>query len=325
MWRKKRSLALEASLAGLDLCEFHRRGVCSSGGGSSGGGGSTQTVTQQLAPEQQQLLDLVIPAATQFAQNPPSLFPGSAIAPQSGLEQQAAGQVVQQARTAVPGIADSAAQGSNFLTSGAALFPSSNPALAETIAGATRPIFQGLTERILPNIRGEAQTAGQFGGSRQGIAEGIASRGALDAAGSTAARISNEAFQNALKAQVGALATAPQTAALQFAGPDAIGGVGAQERLFEQAFLSEEANRFITEQMLPFLAAQQVAQLAFGIPGGSSTSTITPIGGGGGGGGGSARSAIGGTLSGAAVGGAIGGPWGAAAGGIIGALGGLFS
>jgi hypothetical protein len=325
MWRKKRSLALEADLAGLDLGEFYRRGVCSRSGGSSGGG-STQTVTQQLAPEQQQLLDLVIPAATQFAQNPPSLFPGSAIAPQSGLEQQAGDQVVRQARTAVPGIADSAAQGSNFLTSGAALFPSTNPALADTIAGATRPIFQGLTEQVLPNIRGEAQTAGQFGGSRQGIAEGLASRGALDAAGTTAARISNEAFQNALKAQVGALATAPQTAALQFAGPDAIGGVGAQGRLFDQAFLSEEANRFITEQMLPFLAAQQVAQLAFGFPGGSSTSTITPTGGGvGGGGGGSTRSAIGGALSGAATGGSIGGPFGAAAGGIIGALGGLFS
>ena len=42
------------------------------------------------------------------------------------------------------------------------------------IASAAAPIWQGLAESALPNIRGGAVTTG-YGGSRQGIAEGLAS------------------------------------------------------------------------------------------------------------------------------------------------------
>ena len=39
--------------------------------------------------------------------------------------------------------------------------------------------------------------------------------------------------------------------------------------------LTEEANNFMLEQLMPFLIAQDVANLAFGIPGGSTISTST--------------------------------------------------
>jgi len=61
-------------------------------GFGSGGGEtvtSTQTSVQELSPEQQQLLGLVLPEAEKFVQNPPTLFPGSQIAPFNPLQLQA--------------------------------------------------------------------------------------------------------------------------------------------------------------------------------------------------------------------------------------------
>jgi len=87
------------------------------------------------------------------------------------------------------------------------------------------------------------------------------------------------------------------------------GAVGAEQQGLDQARLSEQSQRFTTEQMLPFLAAQDVAALGFGIPAGSTSST----------GQGPQTSRFGGigSLLGMGAGALIGGPFGATLGGAI--------
>ena len=272
--------------------------------GGSGGGGSPQpsstTTTQEMSPEQRQLLSLVIPEAEKFSANPPELFPGSTIAPLDPLQGQAQQQILD---LAAPGGAlfDNAAQVSsaqNFLLS-PELF-SANPALDAATAAAVRPITQSFEQNVLPNIRGGAVAAGQFGGSRQGIAEGLAAQSMFQSVGDTSAKIQAQAFQDSLDAMVRTLLASPETSRVAALPAAATEAVGMQRQGRAQAALSEEAQRHMAEQLIPFNVAQDIAALAFGFPGGTVTSnTALP---GGGGGGFNTRGALGGAASGATIG-----------------------
>lgn len=107
-------------------------------------------------------------------------------------------------------------------------------------------------------------------------------------------------------------------ASLAYTPGQVTSGVGGQQAALEQAQLTEARDRFMSEQMMPFLAAQDVAQLAMGLPGGATTSAAT--------GGGSRFGGLGGLLGmgiGAMIPGA--GPMGMMLGGTAGrTLGDLF-
>lgn len=245
------------------------RGSLGFGGGGSSGT-STSTTTQELSPEQRELLALVIPEAQRISAAPPQLFPGTAIAGFNPLQQLGQQQAVSAATGPVQQVADVSQGAFNFLQ-GPVLFPETNPALGQAIAGAVRPLQQTLTEVALPAIRQEAITSGGFGGSRQGIAEGRAIEGTQRAIGDVSAGLANQGFQSGLNALVQGLALAPDVAGLQLGPAQAIEAVGSQIRALEQAQLSEEAQRFLSEQLVPFSVAQDIAALAFGVGGGSST------------------------------------------------------
>ncbi len=331
-------------------------------GGGGGGGGDTTTVTrQELAPEQQELLNLVLPAARDIIEQPPQLFPESQIAGftplqvagQEGAVAAAGEQIAPLAGSSITGAQQlqgfglpvgltgaTAAIGGlqpadaflNFLLSGQALSPDTNPFLAATAEAAIRPLEQSFQQSILPGIRSEAIEAGQFGSSRQGIAEGIAGQELLAQQGDISSRIFSQGFSDVLGAATQALGTtqgagvagfesllgegtrslfaAPALGDLALLPPSVLGSVGFQEQQLEQAQLSEEAQRFMTEQIIPFLVAQDVAQLAFGIPGGSVTSTSS------GPSTSSLQTLLG--LGGTALGFAFGGPVGGAVGGQVG-------
>lgn len=74
-----------------------------------------------------------------------------------------------------------------------------NPVVQSTI----RRLGEGFNEQVLPNIRGNAVAAGQYGGSRQGIAEGLASKGLLYSMGDTASGMYNNAFNTAQQQMYG--------------------------------------------------------------------------------------------------------------------------
>jgi len=300
---------------------------------SSGSGSTNTTTTQKLGPEQKELLQLALPAFKDIVAEPPQQFPDSTVSPFTPLQEQGQQAAVDAAGAQVQPLTETAIGSSNllqgvgppsgiaganeliggatgsqpfqdFLLSGASLFPESNPALAASAEAAIRPLERSLTQSILPNIRGGAVDAGQFGGSRQGIAEGLAAQGFLTAAGDTSANIFSQGFGQALDASTRALGTtqgaaasgvsdlleqgsrslfaAPQLANLALSPAKILESVGFQQQQQDQALLTEEAQRFVTEQMIPFLVAQEVANIAFGIPGGTLNSEVQGGGGGGG-------------------------------------------
>jgi hypothetical protein len=99
-----------------------------------------------------------------------------------------------------------------------------NPFLDQLVQGAAQGQINNFQRNILPGISSEAQQAGQIGGSRQGIAEGIAgsdlsqqianlSQGIRGEAFGTQVNAQSQALQNILGAQQG-----DQTAGIQAGG-----------------------------------------------------------------------------------------------------------
>lgn len=172
-------------------------------------------------------------------------------------------------------IVGSAGQASQFLTSGDALSPDSNEALRATQEAAVRPIYEHLTSDVLPGIRGEAVTNGQFGSSREGIAEGIAARSANNAAGDASARVASAGYGQGLDAMKTALGLAPGTATAQSIPGATTSGVGDIRQELSQKLLSAGISQDQFQQWLPFLVGDMFNKAASGTMGGSTTSTGT--------------------------------------------------
>ena len=90
-----------------------------------------------------------------------------------------------------------------------------NDVLDRQIRAATRPIERALMEQALPGISDQFAGASNAGSSRRGVAEGIATRGAIESAQDVAARMRGAAYADALgignqvdAANTGALNTA---------------------------------------------------------------------------------------------------------------------
>lgn len=273
----------------------------------------TQTTTQVLSPEQRQLMQLAMPGVTQFAASVPKRYPGSTVA---GFDpSQVAGQEGALGSAGVQtDLARSGADTSNFWMSDAPWLPQNNPALQGTIDAATRPITQQLTESTLPAIRDSAERTGNFGSSRQGIAEGLASGRASSAIGDATSKITEDLYSTNTSNQLKALGLLPQTTGVQTAGDVTTSGVGDVRQSMAQALLGEQAGNFNYDQLAPFLQSKEIMSLLSGLPGGS-TQTVAS---------GPQKNlltgALGGAASGAALGSAIMPGIGTAAGAGIGAL-----
>lgn len=244
----------------------------------------------------------------------------------------AAGQVKPQINQTLQQGAQQTAPGLGFLTSGDVLSPGSNPALQGAIEAASRPVVENFQRNVLPSITQEGIASGGYGGTRQGIAEGIAGQALNRQVGDIASTLSNQNYQSGLQAMLGGLNTSVAQTGQQVSGQlgaqgaqnqllgqlisgnlggqqaaqgwlgqqqaglggaqsllgqqgdilkqtlmpgQAVEAVGTQQQMMEQAKLSERVQRYINEQMIPFSAAQDVAAMAFGMPGGSTVSRST--------------------------------------------------
>lgn len=238
---------------------------------------TTQTTTQQLSPEQRRLIEPTIPIFEEYLRNPPRLPGYSQISPwnpaQLAGQQALLGQVLPQQQ-----VAGNAADALNFSLTGARDV-NNNPYLKSAIDAATRPIAQNLMENVLPGIRGTAVATGNLGGSRQGIAEGLAAGRTAQAIGDTSSQMASQGYLAGLDAMGRGLALTPQTLQAMLIPGQTVGMVGNLQYGMEQALLSERAYRDMYEQMAPFLAAQQVAGIGSGLPGGTTVSTMTQPGG----------------------------------------------
>lgn len=237
---------------------------------------NTSSSAVVMAPQQTQLLDLAMPYLTQFAKDGIKLQDGSSVAPFNSTQIAAQNSVLNNAATQQTG-ANNGMAASNFALNPNILNPNSNPALRGTINAATRPIFEGLTNSALPAIRSEATMTGNLGSSRQGIAEGLASKGAMDAAGDTSSKIAFSGYQSGLDTMMKSLGMLPQTLNAQNIPGASMGAVGDANQMLQQQLLDEAKARFLQKQTLPLDVGKEFVGLVGGVPSaGATTSSTTP-------------------------------------------------
>lgn len=245
-------------------------------GGSSTG--TSNTTTQTLTPDQQNLVNLATPNYEQFAASNPTLPTGDqAVAPFNQNQLQGQQQVLDATGNQSSTVNSAATQNQN-ITGGSLLDPGSNPYVQNAVKAAAEPIYDNLNQTTLPQIGANASTgaggiSANFGGSRQGIAEGIASRGADEAAGQAGANIMNSAYNTGVGATNTAIAQAPATAESLTVPGATTSTVGDVQQTQSQNVLNANNQASQLAQWLPLLKAQLLGQGAAGLPGGSTTST----------------------------------------------------
>lgn len=233
--------------------------------------------------------------------------------------------------------------------------PANNPYFNAAVQSAIRPVTQNFQEQVLPGINQGAQEAGQFGGSRQGIAQGLAARGYTDTIGDIATNMGNSAYAQGLQAQqaagqlglgfagqgLGALSSAGQLGSSLYgtgltgqgqsqalagsaqaalgAGGALVNQIGQQRTDMTQAQLNDQVNRWNYQQNLPYTMISDYLSMLNGAQGGSTVAQQS-----GGSSGNRMTGALGGAATGAALGTAIMPGIGTGIGAGAGALYGLF-
>lgn len=231
----------------------------------SGGGSQSQTTRVELSPQQKELFGLAMPWLRGFSRNPPTLPEGSGVAGFNPLQTKGQagvlGSVGDMGQTV-----RSAAAGNRFLTSGDVLSPDSNPHLRGYMDAAARPIVDNLMENILPTVRGGAATTGNYGSTRQGVAEGISTGKALSQVGDVSSRIASEGYGQGLDAMTKGIGLSGQVAQNLALPGMAVSGVGDVRQNMEQRLLDDQRYRSMYPQLLPLMMGQQLASIASGMP-----------------------------------------------------------
>ena len=184
-----------------------------------------------------------------------------------------------------------------------------NPALIPYIEAQNKLLTQAYQEQLLPAITGESVLTGGVGGSRQGVAQGLAAGRTAQAIGTSTAQQLSDAYRAGLQAQAQGLALAPTIQQLPLSLYGVGQAIGDVRQAQTQAELGTEERAL---QSYGDLLTRAAGSYGTATAPGATTNPIT--------------SALGGAASGAYIGsqiGAVGGPMGAGIGAILGLLAGL--
>jgi hypothetical protein len=241
--------------------------------------GATQT-TSSSAPAsfQQPYIDQMLSEAKRlYGTGGPQFFPGSTVAgftPQEEAGHTAiAGAAGQMADTFTNSVAPAIQTGLG------AIDVANNPYVKAAAEAAIRPVTENLQQNILPSIRNAAVGTGNQGSTRQGIAEGLAIKGANQTAADTTASMYSNAYNSGLSSLGNTLSMIPSLQEASLQPGQTITGLGEQQRALEQANLNEQIARWQYEQALPYQNLTEFANLARGQYGGTGTSEVTSTGG----------------------------------------------
>ena len=125
---------------------------------------------------------------------------------------------------------------------------------------ATRPLYQNLTESILPQIRTEAAGVGTYGGSKQSLSQAQAVGRTQEAAGDVSSRLAFESFNADANRRLQALNFVPQLQAGELLPGQVLGGVGAEQQNYDQRLLDEAQQRHQYYANLPYQNLGNFAQ-----------------------------------------------------------------
>lgn len=284
------------------------------------GGSKPQTstsTTQNYSPEEAarrtQVMDEALKVYRQTApQIAASGYPGAKPVPFSQETTAAQNLAIQNAYGAQQGI-DQIQTGVNYGLTGA-MDVDNNQYLRKAVEGAIRPITQSYTDTggVMSQIRDGAVDAGQFGSSRQGVAEGIAGGRYAQEIGDVSSKMYSAAYDKGQDTFARTLMFAPQALETGMLPVNWLSSVGAQKEDLAQAMANYNTDATMWGYNSQWAPLNNLANLIYGAGSSQATATSTQPG--------APRNRLGGAVGGAATGFSVGGPWGAVAGGILGAL-----
>jgi len=105
----------------------------------------------------------------------------------------------------------------------------------DLIASKQAGITEQLNEEVLPQIRSGATSAGQYGSTRQGVAEGVATGKAASSMADLEAQITGDVYNTQLQNQLKATGLAPSIASAGGSGLEQLFNIGDIERQENQA------------------------------------------------------------------------------------------
>lgn len=287
----------------------------SGGGGSSG---SSTNTTQNYSPEEAARRAQVMDEAKRvYNETAPTIssaaYPGAQVVPFSQHTLAAQNLATRNAEQA-QGSIDQINKGVSYGLDGA-MDIANNAYLQQAIEAAIRPTTQAYTDAggVLSQIRTNAAGAGQFGGTRQGIAEGIAAGRYNQTINDTSAKMASAAYDKGQDTFARTLMFAPQALETGMMPVNWLSGVGAQQESLAQEQAQYASDATMWGLNAPWAPLQNYASIVYGGANPSTVSTSNYSGGGG-------RNALGGALGGAMAGFNAFGPWGALGGGLLGGL-----
>ena len=249
-----------------------------------GGGGHSTTTSVNYSPEEAARRAQVMDAASNIFQNTvgplsSSAYPGAkpvGFSPETVTAQNLA---VQNAAAAQDQI-NTLNQSVNYGLTGA-MDVQNNPYLEQAMKAAIRTNTQNFTDPggVLSQLRGGAQNAGQFGGSRQGIAEGVAAGRLNQTNADTVAQMGSAAYDKGQDTFTKTMMFAPQALEAGMTPVNWLSGVGAQK----ENLGAEQANYDAASRMwnlnAPWVPVQNYANIVFGgASPGTTSSTETKAG-----------------------------------------------
>jgi hypothetical protein len=241
--------------------------------------GTTKNVstTSPWPAAQPGLENMLSEASKLYSSSGPAYYPGSTVANFSQPEMQAQQYIMNTAAPAAGAAATGAQSALDKLISGSYMDVANNPLVQNVVKGSTTDVANQFMRETLPGIRGGAQMAGQFGSSRQGIAEGLASGEASRNAMNTAAGINLGAYNTGLSALQTGLGMAPATQQMSQVPAEMYSAVGGQQRAMDQANIDSQMTKWQYEQNLPYVKLNEFANMVSKPLGGQSTTeTVYP-------------------------------------------------
>ena len=190
-------------------------------------------------------------------------FQGPRVAPFSPFQQQGLNQTPELARV-LAGLNATTAQGFQSFASGEQI--GNNPFLDQAISGLRETGLRDLSRNQLPAIRNNAVNTGGIGGSRQGIAEGIAISDLNRDLTNTEASLRSSQFNKDISNQLQALTGQGQILSGQGADQRALLASGGLQQQQQQSEFSAIQQLFEENQNLNFDRDSEILRILLGAP-----------------------------------------------------------
>src|SRR5687768_16966373 len=183
-------------------------------------------------------------------------------------------QMMQQYAGQAQGASDNLNSAVNYGLTGA-MDVNNNPHLQGAIDAATRGITRNYTDPngVLANIRSGSINNGSYGGTRQGLGEGIAAGRYATEIGDVASSMASDAYNKGQDTFARTLGLAPGAMSAGLIPAQALSSVGAQQESYAQMLEDYNAAGRAYELNKPFAAVANYANLINGIQAPGTTAT----------------------------------------------------